>query len=320
MHLGAITSGLLDRPFREVAKLLHDLGLTRIEPPAGGFFPKNHCNAKELLADEAKYAEFQQTLADYDLKVSAYAIHGQPLHPDPKIAAQNDEDLRETCALAEKTGVDRITLLCGIPEARPGDLAPNWIVFPLPPEFQEWHNWQWEERAIPHWKKQAKVAEDHGVRLCFEMVPCDLVFNPEGMLRLRDAVGPTVGCNFDPSHLFWQGIDCIEAIRVLKDCIYHAHAKDTRVDPHVVRINGVNDPKPYDRHLDRSWVFRSVGYGHGEDFWTDYLSMLRTIGYNDVVSIEHEDQLIDPAEGFEYAIKFLQKILIKKSPAVLWDA
>ena len=319
MYLGAVSSGLLHLSFRETTKIFYDLGLTAIEPVAGGNFPKNHCDPEKLLSDERLFDEFQSAIADNQLRVSAYAIHGRPLHPNTEIAKAYDADFRNACLLAEKTDVTRVTLTSGLPAGHPDDQMPNWIVFPHPPEYVEALEWQWEQRAIPYWKERGKFAEDHGVRLCFEMIPAEIVYNPESLLRLRDAVGPVVGCNFDPSHLFFQGIDIMEAIRELKDSIYHVHAKDTRIDPHVTRINGLTDPKRFALHEQRSWLYRTVGYGHGEVFWCDYLSMLRTIGYDDVVSIEHEDQLIDPQEGFEFAIDYLQRILIKKPPVKLWD-
>ena len=184
----------------------------------------------------------------------------------------------------------------------------------------EMYQWQWEKRLIPYWKEHGKIAADHGIRLCFEMQPVDMVFKPEGLLRLREAVGPVVGCNLDPSHLFWQGMDILEVIRTLGEAIYHAHAKDSLPDPHNVRVNGVLDAKPYQDTKNRSWIFRTVGYGHPEEFWRAFVSTLRHVGYDDMLSIEHEDPLIDPEEGFELAAQLLHRVLIRKPPAPFWDA
>ena len=318
MRIGAVTSLFLDRSLREAAQILHALGLESIEIPSGGNFPKTHCNPAELLADESALAEFQQTLAELELTISAFAVHGAPLHPDPTIAAANDRDFRDTCDLAEKTGVTRITLTAGLPEAQPGDKTPNWILYPQPPENVDMFEWQWEQRLIPYWKEHGKIAEDHGVRLCFELHPWDLVHKPEALLRLRDAVGPVVGCNLDPSHLVWQGMDITEVIRTLGSAIYHVHAKDTRLDDHNVRVNGVLDAKPFGDQEHRSWLFRTVGYGHGESFWRDFVSTLRLVGYDDILSIEHEDPLLDPEEGLEKAVALLQSVLLRKPPAKIW--
>ena len=87
-----------------------------------------------------------------------------------------------------------------------------------------------------------------------------MVYSPETLLRLRAEAGTNVGCNFDPSHLFWQGIDPCLAVRKLGDAIFHVHAKDTRVYETNSRVNGVLDTKPYGDEANRSWMFRTVGY------------------------------------------------------------
>jgi sugar phosphate isomerase/epimerase len=318
MHLGAISTVFVSLPLRDATQRVRELGLKSIEIGTGGFFPKNHCDPAHLLSNESALATFQETLAESELKISAFAMHGEPLHPDPAIARVYDRDFRETCTLAKKLGVTRLTLLSGLPEATPGDKSPNWILYPYPPCNMEALQWQWEERLIPYWKEHGKIAEDHGVRLCFEMHPVDMVYKPEELLRLRDAVGPVVGCNLDPSHLFWQGMDILEVIRLLGQIIYHVHAKDSRVDPHNVRLNGVLDAKDFQMRSRRSWIFRTAGYGHPEAFWRDFVSTLRLVGYDDVLSVEHEDPLIDPIEGFELAVKVLRNVLVEKPPSRLW--
>ena len=190
--------------------------------------------------------------------------------PTPAIAQAYDREFRDTCALATKVGVTRLTLLAGLPAADPGDRAPNWITVPMAPQVEEMLEWQWQQKTIPYWKERARVADDHGVRLCFEMVPADMVYNPETLLRLRHAIGPVAGCNLDPSHLFWQGIDALEATRVLGEAIYHVHAKDSRIDEHNVRVNGVLDAKSFEIQERRSWLFRTVGFGH----WRGVLAQL----------------------------------------------
>lgn len=318
MHIGAISTVFINRPLNEAVQRMHELGLKSIELGVGGYFPKNHCDPSHLLADSEALATFRGTIADCGLSISAFAIHGQPLHPVPSIAKLYDQDFREACQLAEKIGLTRFTLLSGVPEAVPGDKEPNWILYPYPAHNLDILEWQWNERLIPYWREHGKIAADHGVRLCFEMHAGEMVFKPETLLRLRDAVGPVIGCNLDPSHLFWQGMDIVEVIRTLGDMIYHVHAKDGRLQDHNVRINGILDAKDFQDRKNRSWFFRTVGYGHGEDFWRDFVSALRLVGYDDVLSIEHEDPLIDPEEGFELAVATLQKVLIRKPASKLW--
>jgi sugar phosphate isomerase/epimerase len=152
------------------------------------------------------------------------------------------------------------------------------------------------------------------------MHPGFVVYNPRTLLRLRDEIGDTVGANLDPSHLFWQGIDPIEAIRVLGRAIHHVHAKDTAIDPHNVAINGVLDLESYRNVAARSWVFRSVGDGHDLLFWKRFVAALRVAGYDHVLSIEHEDSLASVDEGLERAIRTLRAAVLREQPATMWWA
>ena len=166
--------------------------------------------------------------------------------------------------------------------------------------------------AIPYWKKQVKFAADHGVRkIALEAHPGFLVYNPETMLKLRDATESNVlGANFDPSHFFWQGIDPVKAVRKLAGAIHHVHAKDTGLYPVNADYDGYLDTKPYSDEKNRAWIFRTVGYGHGADFWTDFVSTLRMTGYDGALSMEHEDSLMTPNEGLRKGVEFLKGVIL----------
>ena len=318
MKLGLITTGILQHDFGVGLDRARELGLETIELGCGGFHSKKYADPAALLASEDALARWRAAFEERALGISALAVHGEPLSPHPDVARRYETEFRQACELAERIGVKRLTLLAGLPEGRPGDLTPCWVVTPFPPYNLEAVAWQWEERLIPYWREKSRIAADHGCRLCFEMSPSDMVFNPETLLRLRAEIGPQVGCNFDPSHLFWQQIDPIEAIAVLGDAIYHVHAKDTREQDRQVRVNGVLDAKAHSELATRAWVFRTVGYGHGHAFWCDFVSALRMVGYDDVVSIEHEDDLIDPDEGLAKAAELLRGVLIERSVTARW--
>ena len=182
-------------------------------------------------------------------------------------------------------------------------------------------DYQWNEVLIPYWREAAAFAAAHGIRkIALEMHPGFCVYNPSTLMRLRDAVGPLIGANFDPSHLFWQGVDPVAAIRYLGDAIYFFHAKDTKLDPINCPINGVLETRSFPRESERSWIFRSVGYGHDAMVWKDIVSNLRLVGYDDVLSIEHEDSLMTPNEGLQKAIAFLKDVLTfeSKNKDVFW--
>jgi len=137
-------------------------------------------------------------------------------------------------------------------------------------------------------------------------------------LKLREAAGEAIGANFDPSHLWWQGIDPVVAIRKLGKAIYHFHAKDVKVDRMNTAQNGVLDTKSYTREIERSWIFRSVGWGHGADDWKEMISELRLAGYDDVLSIEHEDSLMSTDEGLRKAIALLKEVQVSEPPPKVW--
>ncbi len=318
MKLGLITTGIVQHDFEVGLDLASALGFEMIEIGCAGFHSKRYGDPAALLGDRGRFDRWRAAIEERSLAISALAAHGAPLSPDPGEAARYADEFVQTCRLAERLGVDRLTLLAGCPEGAPGDRTPSWVVTPFPTWNLDALRWQWEQRLVPYWKEKARIAADHGCRLCFEMSPADMVFNPAALLRLRDEVGPAVGCNLDPSHLFWQQIDPLEAIRVLGPLIWHVHAKDTRLNEHEVRLNGVLDAKPHSELASRSWLFRTVGYGHPESFWRDFVSALRMVGYDDVLSIEHEDDLINPDEGLAKGAQLLRSVMVERPTGLRW--
>jgi len=109
-------------------------------------------------------------------------------------------------------------------------------------------------------------------------------------------------------------------VRALGDAVFHLHAKDTRLYDVNYKVNGVLDTKPYSDEKHRSFIFRTVGYGHDADFWADLVSTLQMVGYDDVLSIEHEDSLMSVEEGLTKAAQFLNQIVIKEKLKEMWWA
>ena len=199
-------------------------------------------------------------------------------------------------------------MMSGLPGG-PGDANPNWIVTEWPLECRAILKYQWDEHIIPYWKNLVRVAEDHGIRkICLEMHGHQAVYHPTSLLRLRDAVGERVGANYDPSHPMWMGADPLAAIRALGDAIYYVHAKDTRIEPIPAGIDGVLDTHPAEEVKARSWNYVTLGFGHGEAWWRQFCAALRMAGYDDVLSIEHEDALIDPLEGVRKSVELLSNV------------
>ena len=311
MKLSVLANLYGGKSLDEALKIISGLGVHTVEIGAGGYPGKAHCNPAELLADDAKYNEFVATFKKYDVEICALACHGNPLHPDKDIADSYHNDFINAILLAEKLGIDTVIGFSGCPGDSDGSKYPNWVTCPWPEDFLKILDWQWNEKLIPYWKKVGAFAVEHGVNhIAFEMHPGFCVYNPETLLKLRAAVGDVIGANFDPSHLIWQGMDPVAAIRELKGAIYHVHAKDTKIDSYNTAKNGVLDTKHYSDEINRAWVFRTVGWGNNETYWKDLASNLRLCGYDRVLSIEHEDSLMSIDEGLSKAVDFLKPIIM----------
>jgi sugar phosphate isomerase/epimerase len=289
-----------------------------IEIGTGGWPGSDHVDLDGLLADKSRAADYRKMLADAGLMISALSCHGNPLHPDRDKAKSYDEVFRKTVRLASQMEVPVVVTFSGCPGDSDAATYPNWVTCPWPPEFLDVLEWQWEKKAIPYWCGAARFAGEHGVKVALEAHPGFIVYNVDSALRLRAAVGPNVGVNFDPSHLFWQGVDVPAAIRALGDSIFHVHAKDVALDSQNVAVNGVLDTKTYRRMPERSWLFRSVGWGHGELEWKRIVSALRLAGYDYVMSIEHEDALTSVDEGLRAAVDLLARVVLTEPPVTAW--
>lgn len=321
MKLGVLTVLFGEKSLDETLEYLNNAGVDAVEIGAGGYPGKKHADPDILLKDEKKLQEFKDTIEKHGMEISALSCHGNPVHPQKDIADSFHFDFEKTVLLAEKLGINRINTFSGCPGGSPKAVHPNWVTCAWPDDFQEVLDYQWNDVLVPYWERTVASANEHGVdKICLEMHPGFCVYNPETLLKLRDAVGETIGANFDPSHLFWQGIDIVAAIRELGDAIYHFHAKDTKIDEMNTAVNGVLDTKHYGDESKRSWIFRSVGYGHSYQEWKDIISNLRMVGYDDVLSIEHEDSLMSNTEGLEKAISFLKEVMVFEDIGEMWWA
>ena len=320
MRIGVFTALYGKSSFEEALDRAVAAGVTAVEIGSGGLPGAPHCPVDELLESAEKRKAYMRAITSRGLILSAFSCHDNPTHPDKAIARKADEDFRKSIRLAEMLEVPVVNTFSGCPGGSPLDVTTNWITCPWPPEFTTALNYQWNDVTIPYWKKAGKFAADHGIKVAFEMHPGMLVYNVYTLLRLREAVGPMLGCNFDPSHLFWNGVDPVAAIRKLGDAIFHMHGKDVYADPLNISVNGCNDNKPYTLIKDRSWTFRTIGYGHDVKVWKDIVSALRLVGYDYVISIEHEDGLMSNDEGLAKAVAALKEAIIVESAGEMFWA
>jgi sugar phosphate isomerase/epimerase len=317
MRVGVFTALLAQLPLEDVLKKVKALKLDTVELGTGNYPGDPHCKLT-MLGNVSELIEFQKKLADHGVSISALSCHGNPLHPNKTIAESHAEVSRKTILLAEKLAVPVVVDFSGCPGDCDDSRYPNWVTCPWPPDYLEILKWQWERKVIPYWTGHTRFAADHGIKIAIEMHPGFVVYSPETLLRLRAACGPALGANLDPSHMFWQGIDPVAAVRVLGDAVHYVHAKDTQIYERNLPVTGVLDTKLYTDERNRSWIFRTCGYGHGAEWWKEFVSTLRMFGYDHVLSIEHEDSLLSPEEGLSKAAEFLNGLVVREKPAAAW--
>jgi sugar phosphate isomerase/epimerase len=305
VRIGLVTDSLADLSFDALLATSAELGIEALEFGCGNWSKAPHLELEALLESEVRRSEFMARLKQYALRISALNCSGNPLHPGEH-GARHRAVTSKTICLAGLLGVRRVVLMSGCPGG-PGDANANWITTAWPPEAAQVLAWQWDEVLIPYWKGLVQEARDAGVkRLCLELHGQQNVYNVATLVRLRNAVGETVMANFDPSHLMWMGADPIVAIRALRDAIGHVHAKDTRIDHENAAINSMLDNGPVESVATRSWSYVTLGFGHDLLWWRRFCTALRLAGYDDVLSIEHEDVLLPPLEGVRRSVALLR--------------
>ena len=312
LPIGVFDPVYADLSLEEMLDKVSALGLEAMEIGTGGYPGSSHCPVAEFLADPAKAKAWKKKFEDRNIRVATLSCHGNPLHPDAKHAAKDAETFRNTVRLAEILDVKVVVGFSGCPGGSPTDTMPNWVTYRWPPEYGELLKWQWKERVIPYWKEAAKFARDHGIRrLAFEMHPGFVVYNPKTLLQLRQAVGEEIGANCDLSHLFWQGCDPVEVIRLLgkQGALFHAHMKDTVLYPeNVGRFGVLNFAFERNELADASETFRAVGYGHSASLWKAVVAAYMEVGYEGILSIENEDPILPGPVGVERAAYVLKNI------------
>lgn len=310
MQVGVIIDSLAPLPLAEALQRAASWSITDVEMGTGNFSRAPYCQPATLLTDAGARRELLRTVERSGLRLTALNCSGNQLHPVTGAAA--DQVIRNTIRLAAELGVETVVTMSGLPGGTPEDRSPNWIINDWPPEFPAMLRWQWQERIIPYWTDLVAFAEQHGVRkLALEMHPNQAVYNVRTLLKLREEVGPIVGANLDPSHLWWQGMDPCDVAAALSGAIYHAHGKDTRIDPANSRVHGNLDMVMGEEAPASAWPwrFRSVGLGHDQMFWNEFIWALKAAGFDGTVAIEPGDPHLKAEQGIPFAARTLREAM-----------
>jgi sugar phosphate isomerase/epimerase len=314
MKIGALSANLRGLPFEQAMDYFVSLGVQAVE--YGGFSFEDHYTLPELLESAQTRKKFLRAIEERGLGISALNTpFGNALHPVEELFQKHRHTIESVIELASLLGVDRIVAFSGLPGDSNEAKRPYWMPFYSDDGVLEW---QWKEKCIPYWEAMGRFAEKRGVKICLEIMATNLVYNPPTLLRLRNEVGDVIGANLDFSHLFWQGIDPVRAIKALGDAIHHTHFKDTKIDADNCALKGVLDGTPDTDLLNRAWVFSLIGTGHGYSVWKDIVRTLKLVGYDYVLGIEHEDMSMSLKEGFSKAVQFMKDIIIEEKIDTKW--
>jgi sugar phosphate isomerase/epimerase len=308
MKIGMLTDSLADLDLDSVLSTAASLDIQCLEFATGNWSSSPHINLDAMLESAASRREFVSQLVDHGLALSALNCSGNPLHPGAEGKRQHEVTLK-TFKLAGMLGIDRVVMMSGLPGG-PGDANPNWITTEWPPECRAILQYQWDEKLIPYWRDLVAAAAGSGVtKICLEFHGGQAVYNPYTLRRLREAAGEAIGANYDPSHPIWMGADPLKAIPELKGAIYHVHAKDTRIELRSAAIDGLLETRPAESVAERSWNYVTLGHGHDLEWWRAFCLALQRAGYDDVLSIEHEDASLAPLDGVRQSVRLLKEVV-----------
>ncbi len=310
MRIGLYSDSFGDLSFEDFLKKCNVLGIEEVELGVGNWSSAPHVDLDGLLDSEARREEMKGLLKEYGIRLSAFNCSGNPLAPGDW--GRREDAVTQKCfQLSEYFGLNKVVMMSGLPGGGPNDEYPNWVVTSWPRETQTILDYQWNQVAIPYWKENIKAANSHGItRIALEPHGCQLVHDVENFYRLYEACGcdDTIGFNLDPSHLFWQGADPVAVARALGKHIYHVHVKDVRIEMPAM-TNTLLDQKGVMEYAKRSWNFAIPGFGHDENWWAHFLVTVKMMGYDEVLSIEHEDYTMGVFEGIKKTVGLLERCI-----------
>jgi sugar phosphate isomerase/epimerase len=314
MRIGVYSDSLPKLSRRELFAWCAERGVTDIELGVGawGPWPRPHLDLATIGTAKER-DRLSGELKEHGLRLGAVNAAGNLLHPDQKKREDAQARFRAAVELAVALGVKRVVTMSGCPAGAGGGGLGVFPCWATSCDDENLFAWQLENSLGPFWRATSDWLEKAapGVMICLELHPGVAIFSTAGFEALAAHVGKNVGLNLDPSHFWWQGIDPVTVIEALGERIGWAHGKDTLLYPERIRRHGLLHFAPPTDATHAPWHFAPVGEGHDDKTWAVLLGALRAAGYDDVISIEHEDPRYDGPQGTERSLAGLRRALAR---------
>lgn len=319
MKIGLFTVLYNEFKLEKVLKLVSKLGYQTIELAA--WKGSNHLDIEKILNGEA--TQFKKMIKTYNLTISALSNHleGQMvLGPND---SSTDEWFKGTPSEKIKYAIERLkktaeaAALLDVPVVNGFIGSPNWGAFYIYPPSNEELFEKGFELFSQRWGDILDHFSAYGLKFAHEVHPQEQAYNIETAEQAIKSINgrKEFGFNFDPSHFVWQNIDPVIFIKKFGDRIYHCHAKDGELVKENIATSGCIPTGPWNRTT-RGFRFRTVGWGNVE--WKRIITALCEVGYDYVLSYEHEDPVISREDGLEKCIQYLKPLIIKKNLKKIW--
>lgn len=319
MKIGIFTVLYNDKPLEAVLKYVSDLGYEAVEIAA--WKGSNHLDIDKILTGGA--GELKKKVEKHGMIISALSNHLEGQLVLGPLDASTDEWFKGTAEAKVKYGTERMkkTALAAaaldVPVVNGFIGVPNWGSWYIFPPAHEKIYESYFNLFAQRWGDILDTFKDHGIKFAHEVHPQELAYNIETAEMALKAINKRneFGFNFDPSHFVWQSIDPVIFIKRFGDRIYHVHAKDAELPKENLATSGVVPTGAWMRP-DRGFRFRVVGWGQVE--WKRVMTALLEVGYNYVMSYEHEDPVMSREDGCEKTIAFLKPLIIKAPLGKVW--
>ena len=313
-----------DLPFEKLCRMVSEWGYEGVEIACWG----DHMDVRKAATDPAYVEEKKAILKKYGLGCWALGAHlsGQcvgdrwderldTFAPDEvkgkpeEIRAWATEEMKYTAQAAKNMGCSVVTGFMGSP------IWAYWYSFP--PTTEEMVEKGFQDIKT-FWTPIFDEFDKQGVKFALEVHPTEIAFDFYSAERLLTTFErrPTLGFNFDPSHLIWQGMESHLFIREFADRIYHVHMKDAGVD-YDGRSGILGSHLPFG-DLRRGWNFRSLG--HGDVNFEEIIRELNAMKYTGPLSVEWEDNGMDREFGAQESVDFVKSINFSPSGLIFDDA